>query len=64
MCKFMNLAGAINLSAAATSTYAEAAAGNRTLDSELSNVSFGSIKNSSVGEFFSFGDVNGSVSTD
>ncbi len=64
MRKFMNLAAAITLTAAATSAYAEGGATDWTLDSELSNVSFGSIKNDSVGESFSFGDVTGSVSAD
>lgn len=64
MYKLNTLAAAITLSAAATCAYAQQDATSWTLDPGLSNVSFGSIKNDSVGESFSFGDVSGTVSAD
>ncbi len=64
MCKFKTLAATITLSAAATCAYAQENATGWTLDPSLSNVSFGSIKNDSVGESFTFRDVTGSVSAD
>lgn len=64
MYKFKTLVAATTLCVMAGAAFADGHAKGWTLDSELSRVSFGSIKNNSVGESHSFGDVSGSVSAD
>lgn len=64
MCKFKSIIAALAISTATTAAYADGHGSGWTLDPALSNVSFGSIKNDSVGESHSFGDVSGSVSAD
>ena len=49
---------------AATPTIADGHAGGWVLDPELSNISFGSIKNDYVGESHTFGKTSGTVSAD
>ena len=61
MRKFTSIMAATALSLAATSAYSGGHAQSWTLDPELSNVSFGSIKNDYVGESHSFADVSGKV---
>jgi len=60
MSKLTTFAAALTLCAAATMSYAE----TWTLDASVSKISFGSIKNDSIGESHTFEDINGAVNDD
>lgn len=64
MCKFKTLVAALALSVVSAGAYAQSDATGWTLDSEMSKVSFASIKNDYTGESFSFGEISGDVSAD
>lgn len=64
MFKLNSLLAATALTMMAGAGLADGHANAWTLDSDLSRVSFGSIKNNAIGESHSFGDVSGTVSAD
>lgn len=62
MRKFKTVLMAAALTTLPVLAFADGHAANWSLDSSLSNISFGSIKNDYVGESHSFGEVSGTVS--